>query len=153
VIFTVGDIDQLVTYVVLYDAAHRVLQFVVNHNVLEFNHAHHASLTSLLNVIAHLKYIFAQFVHVNHALIYAVFIVGNVVSFCILYALDVAHVHHVSIILILKSVVHADGVNAGVVNDCDTVSLQLPQPFVEYCTFVIADGHAVLLAVHVIVHA
>jgi hypothetical protein len=153
VIFTVGDIEPLVTYDQPYVAHHRVLQFVVNHNVLEFNHAHHASLTSLLNVIAHLKYIFDQFVHVNHALIYAVFIVGNVVSLFIIYALDVAHVHHVSITLILKSVLHSAGVNAGVVNDVHTVSLQLLQPFVEYCTFVIADGHAVLLAVHVIVHA
>ncbi len=79
-IFAVGDIDQLVTYVVLYDAHHRVLQFVVNHNVLEFNHAHHASLTLLLNVIAHLKYIFQPVDHVNHALIYAVFTTGNVLS-------------------------------------------------------------------------
>lgn len=35
-------------------------------------------------------------------------------------------------------------------SDCDVVSLQLLHQFVEYWTFVIADGLDVLLAVHVI---
>ena len=65
-----------------------------------------------------------------------------------------AHVHHVSNTLILKSVVVFDvGVNSGVVNDDQAVSFQLVHQLVEYCTFVIVDGHAVLLAVHVISHA
>jgi hypothetical protein len=80
-------------------------------------------------------------------------VIGSVVSLFIIYALDVAHVHHVSNILILKSVVVFDvGINDGVVNDVQAVSLRLVHQLVEYCTFVIVDGVAVLLAVHVISH-
>jgi hypothetical protein len=122
--------------------------------VLEFNHAHHASLTSLLNVIAQLKYVPDGHAHVFHILIIPVVTVGNVVSLFILYVADVAPVPHTSNILMTNGVVaFAAGVNAGVVNDVDTVSLQLVHPSIEYCTFVLADGVAVSVAVHVIVHA
>ena len=51
-------------------------------------------------------------------------------------------------------VAFAVGVNAGVVNEFATVSVQLVHQSVEYCTFVLGDGHAVFgVAVQVIVHA
>ena len=110
----------------------------------DFLALHHASVP--LIVIASLL--------TGHALTFTVKLgTGFVVSLLILYAADVAHVHHVSNILILKSVVvFAAGVNAGVVNDVHTVSLHVLHPFVEYCTFVLGDGVAVSVAVHVIVH-
>ena len=67
-----------------------------------------------------------------------------------LYAVEVLPVHHVSNILILKSVVHSTGVHDGVVNDVLTVSVHVLHPLLEYCTFVFPDGVAVSVAVHVI---
>ena len=96
--------------------------------------------------------IHAVHVHAVHSLLLpAVRVsVGHVVSFFMLYAVDVSHVHHISNILILKSVVHSAGVNDGVVNEFATVSLHVLHPLLEYCTFVLADGVAVSVALHVI---
>ena len=64
------------------------------------------------------------------------------------YAADIDHVHHVSNILILKSVVHSAGVK--LYHKFVELFVRFVHPFVEYSTFVLADGHAVSVPVHVI---
>lgn len=49
--------------------------------------------------------------------------------------------------------VFAVGVNAVALNEFDVVSVHVLHQFDEYCTFVLGDGVAVSVAVHVVVPA
>lgn len=64
------------------------------------------------------------------------------------YAADIDHVHHVSNILILKSVVHSAGVNH--VLKLVPLFSHEPHPLNETSTFVLDDGHDVSVHVHII---
>jgi len=118
---------------------HRVLPFTLYVYGVACAHAHPPSVgTHAVHVPA-----------VHSLLLHAVHVsVGPVTSFFIRYATDVAPVHHTSNILILKSVVHSAGVK--LYHKFVELLVRFVHPFVEYSTFVLADGHAVSVPVHVI---